>query len=490
VLRTGDELKGYRIVAPLRSGGMARLYLARRDGVAGFSRTAAIKVIHPHLAREPRFVELFIAEARLSSKIEHPNVVRVEDLGEIDGVLFLAMEYVHGVSLGELVASLKARRRRLGFEAVAHIGVRVATALHAAHETTDAKSAKALGIVHCDVSPQNILVSFSGHVKLIDFGVAKALGGAGEASQSSLRGKLAYMAPEQAKGRPLDRRTDVFALGVVLWELLTLERLYEASNDVALLARVQDGVAPSLIERISDVPEALARVVMRALARDPDERHASALEMARALGDAVPASRSLEPDELGSLLVAAVPDEARKRDALLALAAGEDQERAASDPLPTTAARARQETQPSAVFEHLTLPLAAPEESTVVSPPRMPAGAASRGPSRRWAWSLVAAALTLGVWAVAGNRPATAPAVPAPPATDELTVVTASAVASAASEEREPIELDPTATVAALPPKPRAPTPRARPPKSAPGASSLPGPTMHCRLVGGVELCQ
>jgi serine/threonine-protein kinase len=393
---------------------MARLYLARREGVKGFSRPAAIKVIHPHLAREARFVELFIAEARLSSKIEHPNVVRVEDLGETAGVLFLAMEYVHGVSLSEVIVSLKAHERRLSFEAVAHIGMRVATGLHAAHETSHASSGKLLGIVHCDVSPQNILVSFGGHVKVIDFGVAKALGGAPESSQSSLRGKIAYMAPEQAGGRTIDRRTDVYALGIVLWELLTLERLYQAQSDVALLARVQDGLVPSPTARVADVPPALARVVMKALARDPADRYATALELARALGDAVPAARSLEPEELGALVTAAAPDEAKKREALLALAAGDGEaepsatdDGAATDAgrsldLPSTqVARVRRPTQPSVVFEHLTLPLApraSDDDAAHAERPVMSPSAAPRVRSRRWAWSLVAALVTVGTF--------------------------------------------------------------------------------------------
>ena len=226
-LAAGSHVGGYEIVAPLRAGGMASLYLARRIGPAGFSRPVAIKVVHAHLASDRAFVEMFLDEARLSARIIHPNVVHVEELGEAGGSFFLAMEYVHGTSLSVFLGRLVESRRMLAPEAACAIAMKVADGLHAAHEAKD-EQGEPLQVIHRDVSPQNVLIGLDGHVKLIDFGVAKARGRMQQTEAGSLKGKLRYMAPEQAWGRAIDRRIDVYALGVVLWETLTARRLFSA----------------------------------------------------------------------------------------------------------------------------------------------------------------------------------------------------------------------------------------------------------------------
>jgi serine/threonine-protein kinase len=315
VLKPGDAIDSYRIVSRLKGGGMGQLYLARREGVAGFTRPVAIKVIHPHLARDREVIEMFVSEARLSALIDDPNVVHVHELGETQGLLYLAMEYIHGLSLREVMNRLQKAGRRISFSYAAYIASRVARGLHAAHETTDANGTP-LGIVHRDVSPQNVIVAFSGHVKLIDFGIAKAFEG-GESTGLTLEGKLPYMAPEHAERRSLDRRADVFALGVILWELLAQRPLFEGPNDIIILKRVRECAIRPLSEVVADVPPALSAVVMKALARDREDRYATAADFARALADAMPDVRHIEPLEIAEMLGAIAPDEIESRRALL-----------------------------------------------------------------------------------------------------------------------------------------------------------------------------
>jgi len=253
VIEVGQQVGSYDIVTRLRSGGMATLFLGRRQGPAGFRRHVAIKVVHEHLAADPTFVRMFLDEALLSARIQHPNVVHVEELGEADGTYFLVMEYVHGCTLSRLLKQLSKLGRRLSPDMAAWIAIQIAEGLHAAHDLTG-DHGEALHVVHRDVSPQNVLLSETGHVKLIDFGVAKARGRALRTTSGSLKGKLAYMSPEQARGDDLDRRTDVYALGVVLWESLTGRRRFQAADQIALLRLVQAPTIspPSLRPRPSE----------------------------------------------------------------------------------------------------------------------------------------------------------------------------------------------------------------------------------------------
>ncbi|MGB0681013.1 MAG: serine/threonine-protein kinase, partial [Polyangiales bacterium] len=281
-LEAGCKLGDYRIVARLSSGGMATLYLARRGGAAGFSRFVAIKVVHPHLAQDTQFVRMFVDEAKLSSRIQHPNVVHVEELGEAEGTYYLVMEYVHGFSLAQVLAALARHKRRLSPALAVWIAMRVADGLHQAHETKDARG-QHLGVVHRDVSPQNILLSTHGHIKLIDFGIAKAFGRQYQTVTGSLKGKLKYMAPEQARASAVDRRTDIYALGIVLWEMLAMRRLFKAENDFDLLEKVRDPeISSPRLFAAHDISDALERAVLSALAKDPAARPQSALHFMRA----------------------------------------------------------------------------------------------------------------------------------------------------------------------------------------------------------------
>ncbi|MEO0326525.1 MAG: protein kinase [Myxococcota bacterium] len=305
-LQPGQTIAGYEIVRYVRSGGMASLYLGRRHGAAGFSKPVAIKIVHPHLAREPRFVQMFLDEARLASLIDHPNVVRTEELLEDAGTYMMVMEFVHGVSLFQLLKRLADEGRRLGPDLVAFIGAQIADGLHAAHETRG-DDGQLLDVVHRDVSPQNVLLSWSGHVKLIDFGVAKSLAKTNHTAVGVIRGKVGYMAPEQATARPVDRRTDVYALGIVLWEMLTSRRLFRAASEVELLDQVRSPCVPPPSE-VGAVPPALEAAVLRALAPAPEGRMETGQALRDALLAAQPGARGIHAGTLGGLLDAVLPD--------------------------------------------------------------------------------------------------------------------------------------------------------------------------------------
>jgi serine/threonine protein kinase len=305
IIDVGSKLRDYDIVAHLRAGGMAALFVGRRSGVAGFQKLVAIKVIHPHLAADKQFVEMFVDEALISARVDHPNIVHVEELGEVDGNYFLVMEYVHATSLSQMLGAVIKAGRRFRPEIAVHIAARVAEGLHAAHDTRG-DDGHSLGVIHRDVSPQNVLISSRGHIKLIDFGIAKAKGRMQQTTSSSLKGKIGYMSPEQAYGRPLDRTSDIYALGVVLWEMLTSRRLFVADDDFALLDLVRDPAIPPPSMYNPDVSPATDRAVLKALAKNPRDRFATAHEMRRALAEALPAALILDSADLAELVWAMV----------------------------------------------------------------------------------------------------------------------------------------------------------------------------------------
>ncbi|WP_169791365.1 serine/threonine-protein kinase [Sandaracinus amylolyticus] len=300
-VRAGDHISGHEILAPVSAGGMATVYLARRVGAAGFAKHVAIKVVHAHLALDRAFVKMFLAEARLSARIEHPNVVQVHDLGEHDGSYFMVMEYVEGCALSELQRVLAAEQRRLAPEVAVAIAMRVAAGLHAAHELAD-EHGNNLCVVHRDVSPQNVLLARKGHVKLIDFGIAKAAERTQSTQGGVLKGKVRYMAPEQASGSEIDRRADVYALGVLLWEMLTGRRLFDAPTDLLALKMVLDPKprAPSALA--SGIPPALDEAVLAALAKDPARRPATAQAFGEMLARALPASLVIDAPRIAEIV--------------------------------------------------------------------------------------------------------------------------------------------------------------------------------------------
>ncbi|MBS2016173.1 MAG: protein kinase [Deltaproteobacteria bacterium] len=303
-LEPGGTLGGYRILARLRAGAMGVLYLARREvahGGTAFARPVAIKVIHEHLATNKRFVRMFIDEAKLCARIDDPNVVRVEEFGHVGGRYYLVMEYVHGASLGQVLSILKSRGG-LPIPHAVQLAMQIAGGLHGAHEAT-ADDGSPLGIVHRDVSPTNVLVSYKGYVRVIDFGVARAKQVGGQTKTGSLRGKLAYMPPEQARSaRTVDRRADLYALGLVLWEMLTRRRVFDADSDIAILNQIREAkvVPPSTYAR--SVPRALDAVVMRMLDQDPERRQPTGAHVQRELAEAVPEALRVLPADLAVLM--------------------------------------------------------------------------------------------------------------------------------------------------------------------------------------------
>jgi serine/threonine protein kinase len=268
----------YKLVKLIASGGMAEVYLARQAGAAGFEKLVCLKRILPHLARDKQFVDMFLNEARLAAQLDHPNIVSIFDLGEANGNYFIAMEFIDGPSLRAVHKRAAERNELLPIPEIVKIISMAAGGLQYAHDLTDAQG-KPLGLVHRDISPDNILVHRNGSAKVVDFGIAKAANSSGATRTGTLKGKVAYMPPEQLRGEQLDRRTDVFALGVVLYELLAGRRPWEGDSEVALIGQIMTQDPAPLAELRPEVPEELVGLVNRALAKDRSERFQSCHEL-------------------------------------------------------------------------------------------------------------------------------------------------------------------------------------------------------------------
>src|SRR5512135_195666 len=261
---------------------MAEVWRAEFTGPGGFAKEVALKLIRADLAAEPELARLFVQEARLASRLGHANVVQVFEFDEVGGRPYLAMELVRGRTLRQLTDRCRETGRRLGLARAVHLAAEVARALAYAHRLSD--GGVPLGIVHRDVSPQNVLLSFEGEVKLADFGIARVLGAAEHTAPGTVKGKLSYMAPEQARGEPVDGRADLFALGVLLWELCAGRRLFARESEAATLqALLASEPVPPPSEWNEAVPPALDAAVLSALARDRERRVASADELLAAL---------------------------------------------------------------------------------------------------------------------------------------------------------------------------------------------------------------
>jgi hypothetical protein len=308
------EFGRYSLHHAIASGGMAAVHLGRMRTAAGVMRTVAIKRMHPHFLAEPDFASMFLDEARLAMRIQHPNVVATFDVISADNELLLVMDFVLGESLDGLLRGARKACRLPPVRVACSVIAGVLAGLHAAHEARD-EDGEPLGIVHRDVSPQNVLVGVDGVPRVLDFGVAKAAGRLHTTDQGQVKGKLAYMAPEQLSSGQLDRRADVFAAAAVLWEALAGQRLFGADNPGATVANVLDKeiVAPSALN--PDVPAAADAVVLRGLSRHPDQRFASAREMAVALEEAC---RPAPAREIGEWVEREAGDVVRSRAALVA----------------------------------------------------------------------------------------------------------------------------------------------------------------------------
>lgn len=274
-LPPGTQIGRYSLLARLAIGGMAELYVARHSGLQGFERTVVVKRILPHLTEDPEFIRMFLDEARISASLDHPNIAQVTDIDLADGEYFFAMEYVHGKNLRQFVKASGDLSIGIALRIVCH----TAAGLHHAHEALG-PDGRPLGLVHRDVSPSNIMVSFAGAVKLTDFGIAKASERTSRTLEGRIKGKVGYMSPEQCRGdETLDRRSDIFALGILLYEVTTGLRAFYSANDFATMARITrvEYTRPSEID--PDYPAQLERIIERALQKEPEARYQTAEDM-------------------------------------------------------------------------------------------------------------------------------------------------------------------------------------------------------------------
>jgi serine/threonine-protein kinase len=281
-MENGSKRLGrYRLIAEIGHGGMAEVYLALLEGDLGFNKLLVLKKIRPELAEDPEMMAMFLDEARLSARLHHPNVVETHEVAQEDGHTFMAMEYLEGQSLHRILHRL---RREGGLPPAMHLQILadVLAGLHHAHELADWDETP-LGVVHRDVTPQNVFVTYEGAVKVVDFGIAKVKGASSETRAGVVKGKVAYMAPEQARGEAVDRRTDIFAAGVMLWEAATGARPFRGLSDVEILHRLIHGEMPSAKAANPAIPEALEAIVNKAIAPSRADRYATAAEMRAAI---------------------------------------------------------------------------------------------------------------------------------------------------------------------------------------------------------------
>ncbi len=272
----------YQLLDLAGDGGMARVYRAVTRGAAGFSRMVALKRVHDHLAGNTEFVRMFIEEARISSELAHANIVQVHDFGFDSAGHYLVMEWVDGLHLGQYATAFSKRGERVPWRFTASIGAQVLGALASAHERVNEHGVIA-PVIHRDVTPHNVLLSVEGIVKLADFGLARAMDRARMTNPNIVKGKLSYLAPELVQGKPASPQSDVYAVGISLWETLTGERLYSADTDAERVRKVREGAVPPIESKRDDLPKGLVEIVHSALERDPSRRFASAHEMEHAL---------------------------------------------------------------------------------------------------------------------------------------------------------------------------------------------------------------
>jgi TonB family protein len=372
-----DRFGQYQLIERIASGGMAELYKARRTGVEGFQKIVAIKKILPHMAGNEEFIAMFADEAKLAAQLNHPNIVHIYDLGKIEeGGYFIAMEYVDGRDLRTILQAGRDNGAPLPTPLAVYIAAKVAAALDYAHRRRD-HDGHELNIVHRDVSPQNILISFEGDIKLCDFGIAKAASKASQTQSGALKGKVQYMSPEQAWGRPLDRRSDLFSLGAVLCEMLTGEKLFRGDSDLTILEKVRAAEVAPPSQSNPDVPRALDSIVLKALAREPEDRYANASDLLR---------------DLEAVLYAYIPAPGSADLAIYLHRLGTE-EAAAAEARQREAARARPQEEPDRKRRSKTTPIArrttgsTPIVASAGAPPESAAAAPARpkklGPGKR-----------------------------------------------------------------------------------------------------------
>jgi serine/threonine-protein kinase len=499
-LGAGTILGRYELLAPIAQGGMAMVWAARLQGTRGFQKIVGIKTMLPSLGEDPAFEQMFLDEASLASQVRHPNVVEILDLGEQDGILYLVMEWIDGEPLSLLMK--RTLPRSTPYPIAVRMALQACQGLHAAHELRD-EAGELVGLVHRDVSPQNVLVTYGGVVKVVDFGVAKAAGRiTAETGAGQIKGKIPYMSPEQATGGAIDRRTDVFAMGILLYMLTTGRHPFRRENEAQTLMSITSP-KPVVPPRgfLADYPADLSQIVVRALAKDPDKRFPTANALAMAL-DGLPRSlRAGSDEEVADHVKSLLSDRVEKRRHRLREALRAADERAVGRISLTTFNPESTISSPTALSAIGPLPAAAAasspasqsgivERTSGVTPASSGMRSAVQGASSTRVLALVAsllaAAVVVGAVALARTEPPStgprepASASPAPPPAAALSTLEAAPSQVATSLAARAASAEATQSDAALPaakPAPEAPARRFAPASSAPlTAASAPAP--------------
>jgi eukaryotic-like serine/threonine-protein kinase len=473
VIAAGSSLGRYELLLPIAAGGMGMVWAARLKGVRGFQKVVAVKTLLPATSDDPEFEEMFLSEASLAARIRHPHVVEVLDLGEQGGALYQVMEWIDGEPLLTVMKAAARRGERIPIPVAVRVVMHACAGLQAAHELRDDAGAL-IGLVHRDVSPQNVLLTRSGIAKVSDFGIAKLTRGGGETAASKLKGKPAYMAPEQVLGRPIDRRVDVFALGVLLYEMTTGKHPFrgdDAVETLANLADVGDQVnieAPS--EMIDGYSPLLSRVVMRALAPNPDDRYESASALVRALDLALTPAMRLSSDQgIADYLEALVGSAMTARAEALAQALREADERS-GDGVQFSGALMLESLQN---FRPPSETIRAPAAPVAASPPPAPPRRALRIAAIALSCILLGAVVlgVRGAFDGRANAPTPAPASAPTAASDPVPVIATTSGTPAPSAHPSA-----TASASAHPTSPRATRPAPSPKANASGGSPFATP--------------
>ena len=464
----------YEIHGKIASGGMASVHFGRLLGGAGFARTVAIKRLHPHLAEDPAFCASIIDEARLAARIHHPNVVPTLDVVSHEGELLLVMEYVRGESLAQAMTAVAARGERIPLPIVSAVAVGALSGLHAAHEATS-DGGSPLNIVHRDVSPQNVLIGVDGLARVIDFGVAKAAGRVQTTREGVVKGKFAYMAPEQLAARRLTRTADVYAMGVVLWEMLTCRRLFDGADEAELMGSLMAGAKDPPSAHAPGLPPALDALVMKALAPVSAARYPTARAMAEELASLVPPAL---PADVGAWCAEVAQESLAKRAAAVAEI---ESSGSSSAPLARSGAGRSDavsvKDKPEPAGDDEVAPTIASQPASLS--PRVPP-ITSPPPGRRTFFlvgaSLVLVAVALLRWS--SGATSARPAEASSPAAADAVPATAEAVTPPVQEPEPPPNLPlPPAAASSPPPAAASPPPTA---PVAPARPATPRPSSTC----------
>lgn len=297
-----QQQQRYRVIERIAAGGMAEVFRAESAGLEGFKKKVAIKRVLPHLSEKREFISMFLDEARLSAHLGHSNCVQVFDIGKGESAYFIVMEYVDGCDLKALIEYQRGRNQTFPVEESALICVRICEGLAYAHELTD-ENGRPLHIVHRDMSPPNVLITRFGEVKIVDFGLAKANSQLEQSQPGIIKGKFGYLSPEAALGRDVDARTDIFAVGIILWELLSGRRLFQGKSDLETVRMVQRAEVPDIRSLNPSVPASLAAVLSKSLAQNPAERYQTARDLGRDLNQVLfDLSRSVSSFDIANLI--------------------------------------------------------------------------------------------------------------------------------------------------------------------------------------------